>query len=192
MYSHSISHTLQYSNVYLSTYLTLLHYRWVLLWVLGCVTLLPAVRGSQEAGFTLARAHLLADPSTSSADVVVLTLQLHLMQPTPLVLIPPSLTTAAPPPQCIFLGMPVRAHTGKGLAITYEGRNTSRHVIPVLSLIHNRNARGYQHYRGGKKNCCMILPLDMDTDASSFNIFGHLCKGNILECADCESNRVQE
>ena len=90
MYSHSISHTLQYSNVYLSTYLTLLHYRWVLLWVLGCVTLLPAVRGSQEAGFTLARAHLLADPSTSSADVVVLTLQLHLMQPTPLVLIPPS------------------------------------------------------------------------------------------------------
>ena len=148
MYSHSISHTLQYINVYLSTYLTLLNYRWVL----GCVNLLPAARGSQEGGFTLARAHLLADPSTSSADVVVLTLQLHLMQPTPLVLIPPSLTTVAPPPQCIFLGMPVRAHTGKGLAITYEGRNASRDVIPVLSLIHNRNTRGYQHYRGGKKN----------------------------------------
>ena len=37
-------------------------------WSLGCVNLLPAARGNQEAGFTQPRDHLLADPCRASTD----------------------------------------------------------------------------------------------------------------------------
>ena len=35
---------------------------WAIGWALGCVNSRPMARGSQEAGFTQPRAHLLADP----------------------------------------------------------------------------------------------------------------------------------